>query len=547
MNVPTTATSIQNTHSTNLWDQRPPSNDNTVGSSNAIHDLGELITSHSTDVASEARSLGITTVFLDDCLHMFWTRCVPLFPVVHSATFVFRDWTHPLLLNAIALGSLYTERTEDLARGEALWKLAHTAVATSWHSMIRHQGPHDARPGLQIVLTALLGQTYAMLSRNTMMRKTAQVFHSLGFFWGRETGMYDLDPAQLLIQPTDEDTSEELQNKWKAWAALEVQKRAILGHYVLDGHIAQFTGGPTCERHTSNTSPLPCSDELFQASTAEEWFKIYKLAPTALKSSNEIFNVCFSPHLFIRSIEDYATYLGLFVVLEGINSMVLDFHLCKGPVVGRPTRMEVLHSLTKVHQLISSNSRLSPVDRSHLKIRWHTICIDAVVNIRQICRATVCQTDNSEALFRFPGKALSFDIRSWTLSSGAKAAFLHARAIHNEISSTPFASLRSMHVPMALCASAAVYVSFLKANRAPAVPVDVSSWDEILMFDHDSVEANSYLQYLGSTTNVATSATELRGGVALVCMGLKSLATSYGVAQELLQGIEESMSRLSVP
>lgn len=38
---------------------------------------------------------------------MFFTEFVPAFPVVHRPTFVFKDWTHPLLLNAIALGSLF--------------------------------------------------------------------------------------------------------------------------------------------------------------------------------------------------------------------------------------------------------------------------------------------------------------------------------------------------------------------------------------------------------------------------------------------------------
>jgi len=38
---------------------------------------------------------------------MFFVRFIPTFPVLHRATFVFRDNTHPLLLNAIAIGSLY--------------------------------------------------------------------------------------------------------------------------------------------------------------------------------------------------------------------------------------------------------------------------------------------------------------------------------------------------------------------------------------------------------------------------------------------------------
>lgn len=43
---------------------------------------------------------------------MFFTEFVPSFPVVHAPTFIFKDWTHPLLLNAIALGSLFVGKSD---------------------------------------------------------------------------------------------------------------------------------------------------------------------------------------------------------------------------------------------------------------------------------------------------------------------------------------------------------------------------------------------------------------------------------------------------
>ena len=52
---------------------------------------------------------------------MFFTHFVPSFPVLHRPTFVFRDWTHPLLLNAIALGSLYVGQKGNIVKvGEAV-------------------------------------------------------------------------------------------------------------------------------------------------------------------------------------------------------------------------------------------------------------------------------------------------------------------------------------------------------------------------------------------------------------------------------------------
>ena len=58
---------------------------------------------------------------------------------------------------------------------------------------------------------------------------TAQAFHSLGFHWARETGMYEIEidaEIPLVDHFTNADVVEE---RWKRWAAKETQLRALLG------------------------------------------------------------------------------------------------------------------------------------------------------------------------------------------------------------------------------------------------------------------------------------------------------------------------------
>jgi hypothetical protein len=43
---------------------------------------------------------------------MFFTKFIPILPVIHQPTFVYRDCSAHLLLNAFALGSLFLG-TED--------------------------------------------------------------------------------------------------------------------------------------------------------------------------------------------------------------------------------------------------------------------------------------------------------------------------------------------------------------------------------------------------------------------------------------------------
>jgi hypothetical protein len=68
-------------------------------------------------------------------------------------------------------------------------------------------------------------------TQNITLRKTAQVFHSLGFFWARETGMFDLEfERDSGAPPLDPSATEDvIEEEWRTWAAKETQLRALLG------------------------------------------------------------------------------------------------------------------------------------------------------------------------------------------------------------------------------------------------------------------------------------------------------------------------------
>lgn len=50
-------------------------------------------------------------------------------------------------------------------KGEALWRLAYAAIATSWPEMIHHKRELDSCSGVELVQTALLSQVYAAMSK----------------------------------------------------------------------------------------------------------------------------------------------------------------------------------------------------------------------------------------------------------------------------------------------------------------------------------------------------------------------------------------------
>lgn len=76
---------------------------------------------------------------------------------------------------------MQTKANADSQQAEILWRLAHAAVATSvspiqpfeifrnnrrqWQSMVDQVNTVDMKTGVQLVMTALLGQAHAVLSQ----------------------------------------------------------------------------------------------------------------------------------------------------------------------------------------------------------------------------------------------------------------------------------------------------------------------------------------------------------------------------------------------
>jgi hypothetical protein len=73
----------------------------------AIQTLSAQLSSTLAGITTPIALTDLTPKFLDSSLHMFFTTFVSMLPIIHRPTFVFRECSPPLLLNAIAIGSLF--------------------------------------------------------------------------------------------------------------------------------------------------------------------------------------------------------------------------------------------------------------------------------------------------------------------------------------------------------------------------------------------------------------------------------------------------------
>ena len=401
------------------------------------------------------------------------------------------------------------------------------------------KGPRDACNGVQLLLTAVLGQTYALMSKNESLRLTCQTFHGLGFAWARQCGMFNMGRTQLAIPLLDAPEAEKVES-WKTWAALEVQNRSVLGHYVLDGHISQFSGYPASSRHVTNPFPLPASDAAFEARTADSWIREMRSQDLTEISFREVFVSVFSPrsfHIERLSLSNFA----LRIVLEGLQSLAAEVQEAEGsPAVGTPDKSEIICALLRInHDRLQRGD--NSVDRMEFLIRWHSICLDLATPSTALCRK-ICATHGVEQSLH--GTTLqdleTFDLVLWSQSPNSLRALLHAVAIQDIVETMPLRRLHAIHLPAALFSVATIYSARCIAGHPSATVLGEFRWESLWDSeisgtthpqnpDMQAFLNGTYSSKCGSSPTIKNLMYELNS----IQITLNSISSRWGVSHEM--------------
>lgn len=347
----------------------------------------------------------------------------------------------------------------------------------------------------KLLVHGALGDSLLTILQNKDIRTTSQAFHSLGFFWARQCGMYDSAQFSLDELPSSDDSEATKDYQWRIWVAKEIQLRALLGHYIIDGLMGHMFGRAASIRHTANKLRLPSTDALFEANSADEWISVLNLerssaernAATSFRSVfHSLFQSASYPTITRHPDSALFTAFSLRVILEGIQTLVSDISDDDLPTVGIPTSFEIRRVLIQVHSMISSSQQLFAAEKLELLLRWHGICLELCIRPSELCKSVCSRYGIVQHIWGGEQTApKELDLIRWASTSDARRVVLHAIAIQEMVEQLPRGRAHVTHIPSSLFAAATVYIVLCLAGLTQLnLPSEVD-WKEVLSRDGD--------------------------------------------------------------
>ncbi|KAH6660540.1 fungal-specific transcription factor domain-containing protein [Truncatella angustata] len=206
--------------------------------------------------------------FLNLCIKLYFAKYRPVFPLIHEATFSPSTENGLLLLSVCSMGALLVGSASATAQGRKIFQTLNKACLASWENYLSR----DPREMLALAQTALLGQSFGMMSGHSQDLCMTESFHGTAIAWARQSGSFNVHASTPELVENDEN----LEVTWKAWARHEEAVRLVLGLYVHDSEFSTTFHHEPLLRHTARRLPVSCTEDLFSAPSASEWYDVLK-------------------------------------------------------------------------------------------------------------------------------------------------------------------------------------------------------------------------------------------------------------------------------
>ncbi|KAL5358319.1 hypothetical protein BJX96DRAFT_182824 [Aspergillus floccosus] len=378
-----------------------------------------------------------STDFLNICIQTYFTKFHPLFPVIHAPTFRPSSNSSLLLLSICSMGSLIVGSPQAKNQGVKIFETLNKAILASWEGIMSARGP-EVTPMIQ---AALIGQTFGLLSGRQNDLFITQTFHGTLLAWARRYQM--LKPRDASDSVSLEDLSHHPQKAWRTWLEIEEQNRIGTALHIHDIEIAELFVTDPYLRHILSKRPTLSDDDLWAATTADEWSKLmaHKLTSTSAAANAD-------------TLPKATPRLHAYLELEGIAASVLE------------SRSLLLDSDKLADQVTptllsfySSHIRpqLKESDKFFLLALWHSIFISVAANIDYL-ELAIGKEGSHQANSAF----IVEHLRTWAKLACGQRAALHAALILKHLEQVPLVTEIPIHIPRVIFRAAIAWYCYTK-------------------------------------------------------------------------------------
>lgn len=352
--------------------------------------------------------------------------------------------------------------------------------------------------------------------------------------------MFEVEEFRLQDLPDASDPVQAKLEKWKAWAALECRRRAVHGLFIIDAHLARYSGGFPVGKHVLNPLPLTAVDAIFEARTVDDWITQMRQHWTQQPCFRNVYLSIFGDGPLKMPVD---SQFSIFVLLEGLQAVITESNLASGQGVGLPSRKQIQRALIRTRNALEDG--LDPgVDTLEIYLRWHALCLDHIIDTSRLQRELCRHRELPQNIFTsgMDNWKNNNHLESWTKSTEGRKALLHGIAIQDIAQRLSIGRAYGAGTPAAVLAAGTIYCAFCTADQHDvALPRHVN-WNLVADWDDDYAHGENSLQveefrafFQGKKLPSGYRRLNLRLSLYQLQTTLRTMSAQWGIAEEMRQ------------
>ncbi|KAJ5636687.1 uncharacterized protein N7484_010000 [Penicillium longicatenatum] len=389
---------------------------------------------------------------LNMCIHYYFIKTQPVFPIVHRATFTPCKAKANIIVVMCAFGILFTGSDHGLQQGLHFFGRIQKASLQTWENSVGK----SREMIVSIIYGASLAQVFGMLSGSAKTLLNVDAFHGPPIAWARNLKL-DQPTVEILIEPDIEGTL--LEERWRSWARRQEIIRVIHALYIVDAELSSLLHHEPIQNFESYTFSPTCSEAVFMAPNSIDWKNKHLAETHQLRGQSCSFDgrILLSDPDSLRKIPVHSRFTA-YAVLEGISMRVIS---SRKSFIQQVSARAFDQFLTAFYTRFLDRREQQPRhDPLQLDILWHLVYMETSADFNLLEKAIGREGS------RLDPAELS-TIIAWATSQDADRSILHASMIQKHVQAMSVVSEFAIHVPRALFWAGLALICYMRFGSKP--------------------------------------------------------------------------------